>query len=243
MSNRACRFLHTSARNVGRISLAGITRCAVSAVSVVLIAQMCRSCTSTTPGSAPRNDFTSLGSMPSGTASRIRSNDLRISDQVPTRIVSASTMLTTGSSHCHPVNTMNTPVIATPSASTASDARCRNALRRFRSFWPCVMKRNAAAALMTAPTAATAIIVRPSVGSGASRRRMDSHVRPPVTKSSTRAFATDATIVVRRNPNVRRCEGLSAASAVAPQERPRPRTSPKLCPASASKATECESTP
>ena len=43
-----------SSRNASPGGPEGITRCAVMAVPVVLMAQMCRSCTSVTPGSASR---------------------------------------------------------------------------------------------------------------------------------------------------------------------------------------------
>ena len=62
------------------------------------------------------------------------------------------------------------------------------------------MKRSAVAVLITIPTAATAMIVQPCVGSGEFKRVIASHASEPIATRSSTALANAATIEARRNP-------------------------------------------
>ena len=103
---------HPVERAVAGMTL-GMIRWQVSAVSVVLMPQMWRSCSPVTPGSASRCARTAAASTPSGTASKARPIALFNRPQVPMTMTAETTRLTTGSSHNQPVHQ-----IAMPAATT-----------------------------------------------------------------------------------------------------------------------------
>ena len=137
-SSRCCR----SVRNASPGWPPGITRCAVSAFSVVLIGQMWRSCTRATPGSAASSAATFAGSIPGGTAFSAMPSESRNSPQVPPRITATITRLTTGSIHAARSTGSASPATTTPADTSASTAMCRKAPRTLRS--PCRPRRTAA---------------------------------------------------------------------------------------------------
>ena len=103
----------------------GMTRWQVSAVSVVLIGQMCRSWTEVTPGRAARKARTSVGSMWRGAAAIAISNNSLSRPQVPQTIAALTARLTSGSSHSQPVTRTARPAATTPTETTASAAMWR----------------------------------------------------------------------------------------------------------------------
>ena len=141
-----------------------MTRCVVSAVSVVLIGQMCRSCTASTPGCAARNRRTPASSIPGGTPSRpsfIESLNNRHDDSPITATI---TRLVAGSIHVRPVSVISRPAPTTPTETSASPAMWTNAARMLMSCLRPAMNSSAVAVLITIPAAATAIITPPSTG-------------------------------------------------------------------------------
>ena len=133
ISNCSCRPSTARQRSSSApLSNAGMTRCAVSAVSVVLIAQMCRSCT------ARRRAGREIGSTASpvdplrhGVERQVQ----RIAQQAP----GADDDHRDDDDAHHRVDPppagrrMTTPATTTPSETTASAAMCRKAPRMFRS--------------------------------------------------------------------------------------------------------------
>src|SRR5205085_2666464 len=83
----------------------------VRAVSVVLIGQMCRSCTAVTPGTAARKSRTAPSSIPSGTASRPIFTLARSRPHEPQPITPTISKLVKGSIHAAPVHSTSPPAI------------------------------------------------------------------------------------------------------------------------------------
>ena len=169
----------------------------------VPMAQMCRSCTSVTPGNANKTSRTACGSTLSGTPSNSRCNDWLNKRQVPSTMTTAIARLTTGSSQSQPCHSVKAPAITTPADTSASAAMCKKAPRMLRSCSPPRINNKAVAVLMTMPTPATSIMVTPcapNIGSGDMRRPNASHTSAPITTSSSKALANAAKIVPRFQP-------------------------------------------
>src|SRR6266851_3099332 len=106
-----------------------MTRWQVSAVSAVLIAQICKSWTALTPALADRKFLTAPGSISNGTACTDIEKDWLSKRQVLTTRNTAIARLTAGSIDLTPVKATAAPDSTTPSEITASPAICRNAAR------------------------------------------------------------------------------------------------------------------
>ncbi len=96
-------------------------------------AQICRSCTSVTPGTLARKASTSVCGTPPGTASMARFTDSFMTLQVPITITTPMARLATGSSHSQPVTPIRIAATTTPTETSASPARWMNCARIFRS--------------------------------------------------------------------------------------------------------------
>ena len=92
--------------------------------------------------------------------------------------------------------------------------------------------------LIRMPTAATAETVSPGTVAGSPKRFTASTEMAPIATSSSTAFASAARIVDPFRPYVKRFDGGVRASTAPAQATARPSTSDRLCPASASSATE-----
>jgi len=93
------------------------------------------------------------------------------------------------------------------------------------------------------PAPAIQAIVAPATGTGCDSRHNPSQAIPPVTTSRMIALASAARIELDRSPYVKRPLGCRRLSIAAPQDNPSASTSPRLCPASASSASDPDSAP
>ena len=143
-----------------------MTRCAVSAVSVVLMGQMCKSWTASTPGCAFRKVRTPTSSIPGGTPSRPSFIESLNRRQDETPITATIARLATGSIHVCPVRVISSPAPTTPTETSASPAIWMNAPRMLMSCLRPARNSSAVKVLITIPAAATAIITPPSTGCG-----------------------------------------------------------------------------
>ena len=106
MPKRCAMPCAQSARKASPGKPPGMTRCAVSANSVVLIGQMWRSWIRATPGRAPRCASTASGSMPRGTPASAMVTDSRSMSTEAIRMIAATIRLAIGSTQTQPVSGM-----------------------------------------------------------------------------------------------------------------------------------------
>ncbi len=139
-----------------------------------------------TPGLVARKSRTSAGSTLVGTPAIDMPSDSRSRPQVPQTMTALTARLTAGSSHAHPVSRMTSPATTTPAETSASDAWCRKAPRRFMSLPRPEANSAAVTPLTTMPAAATIITVFPATSSGAPRRSIaSSEIAPTVSMRKT----------------------------------------------------------
>ena len=172
-----------------------------------------------------------------------RLNESRSSPHEPTVISAMRIKLTTGSSQNHPVAPIASAATTTPADAAASPSMCRKAPRMLTSLSRPATKPSAVPTLITMPTSATMSTVLLATGSVLLMRRIASSAIAPTAIRSRHALPSAARMEKRRSPYVWRAVGLRRASIVAPHARMSPSTSPKLWPASAVSASECDRTP
>ena len=142
------------------------TICTVSAVSVVLNAQIWRWWHPTTPGCESISCSIFSVSIPTGTPSNESRRLSCNTPQVDITIITAITSPIIGSTMVQPVYMMIIPEITTPTETNVSAAICRYAPFTFRSFSLSFMKSQAVTAFITTPTPAVQAIATPSTGVG-----------------------------------------------------------------------------
>jgi len=160
-------------------------------------AQMCRSCTFLTPGTASIVAATWDALMPGGVDSKRTSIDSLKIGQAPRRMTPTISRLTRGSRTVHPVRSIAPPLTITPSETQASPNMCQNALRILRSsFAPCWSKR-AIARLATKLIAAITITHPPSTGTGCRSRLKLTSAMPTAVNKRMKLFRKAAMIPAR----------------------------------------------
>lgn len=216
----------------------GMTRCAVNATSVVLIAQMWRSWTPSTPEIWDKYLYTSFVFIPAGTPSNDNLKESMSNHRVLMNITTIITKLTTVSIQYRPVYNMITPAITTHKDTKASAAIWIYAHFTLISLSFHFMKRRAVAALIMIPTNATHATGHQSITCGDCKRCIASNPITPIAMKIITALTNATRIVVLRYQYVYLSLACLRAMKIAINANTRLATSLRLCHASESNANE-----
>jgi hypothetical protein len=218
------------------------TTCAVSTGRSEATELACRSCTACTCGTPRMWARTWARSTSFGVASISTSTVSRSSFHARGKISAPISSEATASARSQPVSATAPAAASTATEPSASLMTSSRAARVFR-FPPEILDSSTIETTLPASPATpkTAITPEATTDGSTSRRIASARTNPP-TASSTAACAAAASTSARRYPQVRAWVAGRPASTAAARARDSPATSASICPASASRASDPDTT-